>query len=81
MVDQTVRDVWRVMSKKFSFGYPAWGTALQSLVGDLQSQLGVTPKVRAELHNLLVNKVGRHFTRHRDSENGRGMFRTLVLFA
>ena len=79
VVDENVRKAWKIPGARCRFDNAAWAPALSRLVERARQELGVVPRVRAELHDLLVYEAGGHFSPHRDSEKQPGMFGTLVV--
>ena len=79
IVDETVRKAMKIPGARCTFDNAAWAPALERLVQKARKALGVVPRVRAELHDLLVYEAGGHFSPHRDSEKQPGMFGTLVV--
>ena len=76
IVDETVRKAMKIPGARCTFDNAAWAPALERLVQKARRALGVVPRVRAELHDLLVYEAGGHFSPHRDSEKQPGMFGT-----
>ena len=79
VVDENVRKAWKIPGARCRFDNAAWAPALSRLVERARQELGVVPRVRAELHDLLVYEAGGFFAPHKDSEKAPGMFGTLVV--
>ena len=81
-VDSSVRQTWEIDPGNVEFRNPQWSSALQYAVGKTVEQLGVLggePRVRADLHKMLLYEKGGFFKTHRDTEKAPGMFATLVI--
>tara|TARA_R110002110_G_scaffold111137_2_gene276828 strand:+ start:22781 stop:25153 length:2373 start_codon:yes stop_codon:yes gene_type:complete len=80
LVDTTVRRVWELDARHLVFTNPKWGPLIDSVVEDLQRQLGLEDlKLTAHLYKLLVYEKGSFFLPHRDGEKLDGMVATLVV--
>ena len=80
VVDTSVRNTWQIEPSKVRLANPAWNAALQSLVSETVTALGVDAQsVRSELYKLLLYEPGGFFKKHRGTEKADGMFATLVI--
>lgn len=81
LVDKSVRNTWEVDSAGLTFDNPAWNEMLKQVIGAVKDDLGISRnKVRAELHKLLLYEEGGHFARHKDTEKGKDMFGSLIIY-
>ncbi|MEZ6128127.1 MAG: 2OG-Fe(II) oxygenase [Planctomycetaceae bacterium] len=80
IVDTDVRRVWELDLRQFQFTAPEWNAVLESILTDVQADLGLhNTKLNADLYKLLVYEKGSFFLPHRDTEKRDGMVATLVI--
>lgn len=79
LVDTTVRRTWQIDAARVHLGGRHWQSALEEIVKQAATGLGVTQAVMAELYKLLVYDTGSFFVSHRDTEKAPGMFATLII--
>ena len=80
LVDTDVRRVWELDSQKFRLTNPKWQSFVESIVCDIQEELGLADqKLEAQLYKLLVYEEGSFFLPHRDGEKLDRMVATLVI--
>jgi hypothetical protein len=80
VVDTAVRNTLQISPDTISFTNPAWDEALDELVAQAATSLGVQPSsVRAKPYKMLLYGPGGFFKPHRDTEKADGMFATLAV--
>ncbi|MGB4946026.1 MAG: 2OG-Fe(II) oxygenase [Candidatus Competibacter denitrificans] len=79
LVDTQVRRTWQIEAARVELGGRHWQSALDRIVKQAVTGLGVSQPVTAELYKLLVYDAGSFFVSHRDTEKAPGMFATLII--
>lgn len=80
VVDTDVRRVWELDSAQFELTNTKWDDFIQSLLADVQQDLGIeNQKLNAQLYKLLLYEAGSFFLPHRDGEKIDRMIATLVV--
>ena len=74
LVDTQVRRTWQIEAARVELGGRHWQSALDRIVKQAVTGLGVSQPVTAELYKLLVYDAGSFFVSHRDTEKAPGMF-------
>jgi hypothetical protein len=80
ITDPAVRSAWEIDAGRLKFRNPAWEQFLNTLLKDIQVQMGIErAKITASLYKLLIYQKGDFFLPHKDSEKEKGMFATLTI--
>ncbi|KAK2764503.1 hypothetical protein FQN54_009198 [Arachnomyces sp. PD_36] len=79
IVDLDVRKTWELNPNQFKTANPSWVQALEEIVENVKTELGVNSEVEAQPHKMLLYGEGAMFKPHKDSEKAPGMFGTLVI--
>jgi 2OG-Fe(II) oxygenase superfamily len=80
LVDTKVRRVWKLDPGHFSLTNPAWNRLVDTMVGKVQSELGLEKqKLESHLYDMLLYEPGSFFLPHRDGEKLDRMVATLVV--
>ncbi len=80
VVDTKVRKVWELDASRFSIANPKWEPALESVLREIETKLGLPKKsLAAHPYKMLVYEKGSFFLPHRDGEKIDRMVATLVV--
>lgn len=81
LLDKQVRDTWEIPKSRVKIDRRQWNRTLVPVLDGLRADLGLAegPKLRAELHSMLVYAPGQFFLPHQDSEKSDDMVGTLVV--
>lgn len=81
LVDISVRNTWEIDADEVTTNNPAWSALLHKVIKNVKKELGIPDNtIRAEIHKFLIYEEGGHFARHKDTEKGKDMFGSLIIY-
>jgi 2OG-Fe(II) oxygenase superfamily len=81
LLDRRVRDTWEIPKSRVKIDRRRWDQTLVPVLERLGRDLGLPsgPRLRVELHSMLVYAPGQFFVEHQDSEKDDAMVGSLVV--